>query len=146
MHLESPEDPTPVKKQRKYNITRWAVTGRDDLGINTACWRRYATLSADPRATDADWRELCELWSSDYRTHITDARWNAYQERLSAGDRFQTVPDDRQANDWNGSAGDPLEDMLPGSPAIQWHGPLLTIRSTDSWSAPPGCGGSWARP
>jgi hypothetical protein len=82
LHLESAEDPTPVKKQRKYNITRWAVTGRDDLGINTACWQRYATLSADPRATDADWRELCELWSSDYRTHITDARWKRFIERV----------------------------------------------------------------
>src|SRR5262249_27960230 len=71
LHLESPVDPTPVKKQRKYNLTRWAVTGRDDIGINTACWRRYATL-AQSGATDDEWKELCELWSSDYRTHITD--------------------------------------------------------------------------
>ncbi|MEE8557648.1 MAG: glycoside hydrolase family 57, partial [Myxococcota bacterium] len=42
--LESAEDPVPVKKQRKYNVTRWAVTGRDDLGINTACWRIYRSL------------------------------------------------------------------------------------------------------
>src|SRR5439155_10647525 len=70
------------------------------------------------------WRELCELWSSDYRTHITDARWNAYEQRLLAGDRPQT-PD----NDWNGSPGDRREEMLPGSPAIQWNGPLLTIRT-----------------
>lgn len=90
LHLESAEDPTPVKKQRKYNITRWAVTGRNDLGINTACWRRYVSLSARqaapgprPPTPDADdWRELCELWSSDYRTHITDARWSTYQTRL----------------------------------------------------------------
>src|SRR5262249_42771855 len=39
LQLESAHDPTPVKKQRKYNLTRWAVTGRDDIGINTACWR-----------------------------------------------------------------------------------------------------------
>jgi glycosyl hydrolase family 57 len=87
LQLESPHDPTPVKKQRKYNITRWAVTGRDDIGINTACWRRYAQLVADARAADEDWRELCELWSSDYRTHITDARWANYRgqlERVSA--------------------------------------------------------------
>src|SRR5262249_26399140 len=83
LHLESADDPTPVKKQRKYNITRWAVTGRDDLGINTACWRRYAQLAGGPEATDEDWRELCELWASDYRTHITDARWSAYRARLA---------------------------------------------------------------
>jgi len=82
LHLESPEDPTPVKKQRKYNITRWAVTGRDDIGVNTRCWRRYAELAADPAPRDAEWRDLCELWSSDFRTHITDARWDAYRARL----------------------------------------------------------------
>jgi hypothetical protein len=84
VRLESAEDPTPVKKQRKYNITRWAVTGRNDIGINTLCWRRYEALRIDPAATDAQWRELCELWSSDYRTHITDARWDAFRKRLSS--------------------------------------------------------------
>ena len=85
LHLESPEDPTPVKKQRKYNITRWAVTGRNDLAVNTACWRICDRLVRQGQdATDADWRDLCELWSSDYRTHITDRRWAAYQKRLAA--------------------------------------------------------------
>jgi len=37
--LESPEQQTPVKKQGKYNLTRWAVTGRDDIGINTCLLR-----------------------------------------------------------------------------------------------------------
>jgi glycosyl hydrolase family 57 len=82
LQLESAHDPTPVKKQRKYNITRWAVTGRDDVGINTACWRRYEQLAGDASANDEEWRELCELWSSDYRTHITEARWADYRERL----------------------------------------------------------------
>ncbi len=83
LHLESREQPIPVKKQEKYNITRWAVTGRDDLSINTACWRIYEALKTNPEACDDDWRELCFLWSSDFRTHITEKRWNTYQERLS---------------------------------------------------------------
>ncbi len=86
LQLESAEDPTPVKKQRKYNITRWAVTGRDDLGINTLCWRRYAQLasgSTESSGRDAEWRELCELWASDYRTHITETRWTAYRQRIA---------------------------------------------------------------
>jgi hypothetical protein len=29
--LESPEQPIPVKKQEKYNLTRWALTGRASL-------------------------------------------------------------------------------------------------------------------
>jgi len=82
LHLESSEQPIPVKKQEKYNITRWAVTGRDDMFINTACWRIYESLKANPESNDDDWRELCYLWSSDFRTHITEKRWNAYLERL----------------------------------------------------------------
>jgi len=90
LHLESPEQPVPVKKQGKYNITRWAVTGRDDLGINTACWRIYEALKANPNASDEDWRELCYLWSSDFRTHITEARWAAYRKKLSAFEKKVT--------------------------------------------------------
>lgn len=84
LHLESAAQPAPVKKQGKYNLLRWAVTGRDDLGINTCCWRIYEALRADPTATNADWRELCYLWSSDFRTHITERRWTSYRQRLDA--------------------------------------------------------------
>lgn len=83
LSLESPEQPIPVKKQGKYNITRWAVTGKDDLGINTACWRIYAALKSSRDPGEAEWRELCYLWSSDFRTHITEKRWMAYRERLA---------------------------------------------------------------
>jgi hypothetical protein len=82
LNLESSEQPIPVKKQEKYNITRWAVTGRDDLGINTTCWRIFESLKANHVSNDDDWRELCYLWSSDFRTHITEKRWNAYCRRL----------------------------------------------------------------
>ena len=84
LRLESPEQPIPVKKQGKYNVTRWAVTGRDDRGINTACWRIFETLKASSAAAENDWRELCYLWSSDFRTHITEVRWRKYCERLEA--------------------------------------------------------------
>lgn len=80
--LESSEDPVPVKKQEKYNITRWAVTGRNDLGINTACHRLFQTIKARRDADASLWRELCYLWSSDFRTHITEKRWSTYQQRL----------------------------------------------------------------
>jgi len=83
LHLESPEQAIPVKKQEKYNITRWAVTGRNDLAINTACWRIFESLKAKPASNDDDWRELCYLWSSDFRTHITEKRWKAYSDRIN---------------------------------------------------------------
>ena len=146
LHLESAEDPTPVKKQRKYNITRWAVTGRDDLGINTACWRCYAALAANPIATDDEWRELCELWSSDYRTHITEARWEGLQRRLQ--DRSAKAfalriapsdvsrrlplgePLDRQPSD--GSVGRVLlEPATTADPAATRDGHFLTLKTDD---------------
>lgn len=81
LRLESAACPVPVKKQRKYNLARWAVTGRDDLGINAACERIYRALCAVD-AEEAAWQELCYLWSSDFRTHITERRWKRYCERL----------------------------------------------------------------
>lgn len=77
LRLESAAYPVPVKKQRKYNVTRWAVTGRDDIGINAACQRIFAALTARG-GSDDDWRELCRLWASDFRTHITQTRWDRY--------------------------------------------------------------------
>ena len=69
--------PVAVKKQRKYNITRWAVTGRDDLRLNAACALLAESLP-DPRpgtAVGLDWKVVLRLFSSDHRTHITDRRW-----------------------------------------------------------------------
>ncbi len=84
LSLQSAAQPIPVKKQDKYNPLRWAITGRDDHSINTACWRLNERLSGSEQASDLDWKELCYLWSSDFRTHITEDRWQAYTERLAA--------------------------------------------------------------
>ena len=81
LSLESPQQPIPVKKQEKYNITRWAVTGANDLQINTECWKLYQNLM-DLEASEEDWKELCYLWSSDFRTHITAKRLENYLLRL----------------------------------------------------------------
>lgn len=83
LRVETADYPVPVKKQRKYNLTRWAVTGRDDIGINAACQRIYAALKKRD-APDTDWQELCRLWASDFRTHITQSRWDHYCRDLAA--------------------------------------------------------------
>lgn len=83
LRLETPEQPVPVKKQEKYNLTRWAVSGRADLAVNTTCARLARQLAA-AGAADADWKELCYLWSSDFRTHITERRWTSFRRRLAA--------------------------------------------------------------
>lgn len=84
LRLETADQPVPVKKQGKYNLTRWAVTGRDDVGINTKCNQVYEGMRAAGAADAAAWRELCYLWSSDFRTHITQSRWSAFRSRLDA--------------------------------------------------------------
>ncbi|HEX4370427.1 MAG TPA: hypothetical protein VH019_03690 [Rhizomicrobium sp.] len=89
LSLESPECPVPVKKQRKYNLARWAVTGRDNLAINAACQRIYEGMLASEAP---DWKDLCTLWASDFRTHVTEKRWNAYRARLEAAEAKWSKP------------------------------------------------------
>ena len=118
LRLESAACPVPVKKQRKYNLARWAVTGRDDLAINAACERIYrgmlnrehrpgkvgAAAGSENRLNEAsgfpsgratqkeDWKELCYLWASDFRTHLTEKRWAGYRQRLEAAERKWAAP------------------------------------------------------
>jgi hypothetical protein len=92
--LESPSSPVPVKKQPKYNVVRWASGGRDGPGINSKCFEIYRNMKSRKLATnDEDWRELCELWASDARTHLTQKRWEKFQSRLRlAGEKWTTKP------------------------------------------------------
>jgi len=81
LKLESPQYPIQVKKQPKYNIARWAVTGRDDYVLNSTC-HSIARVFRQISPSDGEWRRLLELWASDFRTHITEARWHDGQARL----------------------------------------------------------------
>ncbi|MBS0276763.1 MAG: glycoside hydrolase family 57 [Proteobacteria bacterium] len=91
LHLESAACPVPVKKQRKYALARWAVTGRDDIAINAACQRIHDGLVAR-NADAAAWKDLCYLWSSDFRTHITDARWTEFCTQLREAESKYASP------------------------------------------------------
>ncbi len=82
LHLGSAQQPIPVKKQGKYNVVRWAVSGRSDSRINALCWKAYDVLKWRHDGNEQDWLELCYLWSSDFRTHITVKRWQDYEARL----------------------------------------------------------------
>ena len=73
--LTSISHPIPVKKQAKYNVNRWAITGRDDLWLNTSCHQIHQAMIARGESSIEQWRDLCGLWASDLRTHITDAKW-----------------------------------------------------------------------
>ncbi|HEV2652702.1 MAG TPA: hypothetical protein VGU69_15695 [Rhizomicrobium sp.] len=91
LRLETADMPVPVKKQRKYNLARWAVTGRDDIAINAACERIYRGMEARG-ADEAAWKELCGLWASDNRTHITDKRWKTFCARLARAEDNWATP------------------------------------------------------
>ena len=89
LRLESPQCPVPVKKQRKYNLARWAVTGRDNIAVNAACQRIYRGMLTGPKS---DWKELCYLWASDFRTHLTQKRWEGFKSRLEAAEKQYAIP------------------------------------------------------
>jgi len=133
--LGTAEQPVTVKKQPKYNLLRWAITGRDDLRINTRCWQIYKALQLSSSATDTDWAELCYLWSSDFRTHITKQRWDAYLVKLeSAAERIcQVKPeavDFTAGSEWAGST--------KGRPVPVRNGRYLEIE-TDNFSVSFNC-------
>ncbi len=87
LRLESVENPLVCKKQEKYNPVRWAVTGRDSVHMNAACFGIYNNLKLlDDSLFGVDrdgYRELlCELWGSDFRTNTVDEKFLAYQNKM----------------------------------------------------------------
>ena len=93
IQITTPAAPVTVKKQRKYNILRWAVTGQNDLKLNTHCWRMLDEMDRNSNPSEADWRLLLHVWASDFRTHITPKRWQKLQDSLKPVDKTtQGVP------------------------------------------------------
>jgi len=81
--LVSAAHPIPVKKQAKYNLGRWAVTGRNDTWINTMCQRLAGHLVTGGDDDPDIWARLCDLWATDLRTHITEDRWEQARRDLA---------------------------------------------------------------
>lgn len=69
--------PISVKKQAKYNITRWAVSGWNDLYLNSLCYKKLYELRKQNQHNKDEWQSLCRLWASDLRTHLTEKRYSA---------------------------------------------------------------------
>jgi hypothetical protein len=104
--------PVPVKKQAKYNISRWAVTGRDDLWMNSMCHRITQHLTKSNNNNSSDWRQICELWSSDLRTHITDKKWAKATNQLSAMLNSHNITSDFGINHMMNDKYDSLKDVI----------------------------------
>lgn len=83
LELTHVAQPAPVKKQGKYNISRWATSGKDDVRMNTLGHRLFKAMQASGAPLQhEDCRQLLLLWSSDLRTHVTPTRWQQAQEHL----------------------------------------------------------------
>lgn len=81
--IQNANYPISVKKQAKYNVTRWGLSGRDDLWLNSLCYQKLSLLLSKSKVTDEEWRSLCRLWASDFRTHLTEARYENLLNKLS---------------------------------------------------------------
>ena len=76
--LAHPAAPILCKKQPRYNPTRWAVSGRDGLGMNSRCFALRRQLRAAGAGGELD-RELVSLWRSDLRTRATEEKIEAFE-------------------------------------------------------------------
>ena len=80
-NLTTSEYPVIVKKQEKYNINRWAITGRDDQKLNTFCYSVFEVLKNESLLEIPHvFKDLLKLASSDLRTHIESGRWSDAQK------------------------------------------------------------------
>lgn len=90
VNIESAQCPVPCKNRDDYNVIRWAVCGRDNVNINTECYRIYNKLKnleffrglSDNTITH--WRTLTDLWGSDLRTKTTNEKH--YSAKLKVGE------------------------------------------------------------
>jgi len=83
--IQTPDYPVRCKKQDKYNLTRWAVTGRDSARMNTQCYRLYHFLSKikDINSNvDELYKDLLFLWGSDFRTNTTDEKYLEFRDKM----------------------------------------------------------------
>ncbi len=80
--------PARTKKQDKYNITRWAVTGREATKMNTQCHQLLKAIRhIDPGKQNIPEvielkKALVSLWGSDFRTHTTDEKYEAFRNKM----------------------------------------------------------------
>ncbi len=72
--------PVRTKKQDKYNVIRWAVTGRDSVRMNTQCYKLYKAVKQ--RSEEPLWKNLCLLWGSDFRTNTTDEKYLLFRNLM----------------------------------------------------------------
>ncbi|WP_417762005.1 glycoside hydrolase [Shewanella sp.] len=119
LKLATAAHPVAVKKQAKYNITRWGLSGRNDVLLNSLCYQHYRRLTANNATTAQDWRNLCRLWASDLRTHLTPTRYQklALVAPNKLFSQWQTY--NQQRSDWHISYDDERRRLWVKTAAVQ---------------------------
>jgi hypothetical protein len=83
--LSTAQYPIVCKKQPKYNVVRWAVSGLQNTKINTECNRIFNDINMLTKFNmdnDELWKDLSILFGSDYRTNTTESKFSEYYELL----------------------------------------------------------------
>lgn len=75
-----------VKKQHKYNISRWAVTGKNDIWLNSLLFKLYKSL--DTKYFNKNIKKILYISSSDFRTHIDNMRWKELKNYIKKNKIF----------------------------------------------------------
>ncbi len=77
-------NPVLVKKQDKYNINRWLLSGRNDNFINSICFElyNYNTKLKNKKIIEKNYKKICYFFSSDFRTHTESKKWMKFLREL----------------------------------------------------------------
>ena len=63
-----------VKKQPKYSFSRWAVSGRNDIYLNSLCHEMQDVLIESNISFDEK-KQILLMFQSDLRTHLTEKKY-----------------------------------------------------------------------
>jgi hypothetical protein len=80
-----------VKKQSKYNISRWSVTGKEDQFLNTICYK-LSSKKYFNKLNSEHKRFLLRLWGSDLRTHINAHKLSQEKKLIKSLQQFLKLP------------------------------------------------------
>lgn len=113
VELSAACNPIPLAQRPRCSVTRWALSGWEDVGLNARCFSRAKELQR-VGGSERDWQLLCRAWGADLRANLTERRWRRLARSLPAV-----------------RAGKPRAPAFPEGPLrsrrVEWAGARLAI-------------------
>jgi hypothetical protein len=81
LELSAASNPIPLAHQPRCSVTRWALSGWEDVGLNARCFARAKELQR-VGGSARDWQLLCRAWGADLRANLTEKRWRRLARSL----------------------------------------------------------------